>query len=116
MRPLTVTYGAACLGVSLLIGSAIIAFAWRELQVGVFSLVVVGSLTTGTLWWGWPRWVIAVMAVASLALTFPLVRFQFTFGILIPVSTGIQLALELLGFVLLFHPRSTRWYRRPRGG
>lgn len=110
------TYGAACLGVSLIIGSAIIAFAWRELEVAVFSLVVVGALTSGTWWWGWPRWVIAVMAVASVALTFPLVRFQFTFGTVIPVATGIQLALELLGFVLLFHPRSSRWYRRSRAG
>ena len=108
------TYGAACLGVSLLIGCSIIAFAWRETQIALFSLVVVGGQIPFALRWGWPRWVIAVMAVASVAATYPQVRFQFEFRTLIPIATGVQFALELVGFVLLFHPRSSRWYRRPR--
>jgi hypothetical protein len=113
-RPATVTWGTACLGVSLMIGVAILYFAWRTPGIALFCLVLVGSLTFLALRRGWPRWVITIMAVASLVLTFPLVQFQLTFGTVIPIATGVQLALELAGCVLLFLPASSRWYRRPR--
>lgn len=113
-RPATVPWGAACLGVSLLIGVAILLFAWREPRIAFFCLVVVGALIAVALGRAWPRWVITFMAVASLAVTFPLVRFQLTFGTVVPIATSVQLALELIGCALLFHPRSSTWYRRPR--
>ena len=93
---------------------AILFFAWREPRVALFCLVVVGALIAFSLRRGWSRWVITFIAVASLAVTFPLVGFQLTFGTVVPIATSVQLALELLGFVLLFHPRSSHWYRRPR--
>jgi len=115
-RPATISYGAACLGFALLIGVAILYFAWRERQMALWCLAVVGSLTAWALRSGWPRWIITLMAVASVAITFPQVRFQFTYGTLVPVATGVQLALELLGCVLLFHPLSHRWYYRRTHG
>lgn len=93
---------------------AILHFAWRESQLALACLIVIGSLTGWALRSGWPRWIITFMAVASVAIFFRQVSFQFTFGTLIPIATGVQLALELAGFVLLFHPSSSRWYRRPR--
>lgn len=113
-RPVTITAGVACLAVSLLIGVAILYFAWGEPKIALFCLLFIGSLTGWALRSGWPRWVIAFMAVVSVALTYQQVSFQFTYGTLVPIATGVQFALELLGFVLLFHPTSHRWYYRPR--
>jgi len=93
---------------------AILFFAWREPRIALLCLVIVGALIAFALRRSWPRWVITFMAVASLAVTFPLVRFQLTFGTVIPIATAVQLALELIGWALLFHPRSSSWYRRPR--
>ena len=113
-RPRTITYGVASLGVSLLIGVAILWFAWREQRVAVLCLVGVGTLIALAWRWGWPRWVIMTVAVVSVAATFPLVQFQLTYRTLIPMATAAQLALELAGCILLFLPSSHRWYRRPR--
>lgn len=99
---------------SLVIGVAILLFAWRTPRIALFCLLLVGLLIVLALHRGWPRWVITALAVSSLGATFPLVRFQLTYGTVIPIATALQLALELAGCVLLFHPRSSRWYRLPR--
>ena len=110
------TYGALCMGVSLLIGVSILLFAWREPRAAWLSLALVGVPTVFALWHAWPRWVIAIMAIGSVAATLPQVRFQLTFGTAVPVATLAQFAIELTAFVLLFHPRSSRWYRGGAAG
>lgn len=112
-RPATVTYGTACLAVSLLIGVAILQYAWRTPRIALVCLVLMGGLIVLARRRGWPRWVIAGLAVVSVAATFPEVRFQLSYGGVISVATAVQLILELVGCVLLFHPRSTRWYLSP---
>lgn len=99
---------------SLVIGVAILLFAWRTPRVALFCLGLVGLLIVLALHRGWPRWVIAGLAVSSVAATYPLVQFQLTYGTVVPIATALQLALELTGCVLLFHPHSNRWYRLPR--
>ena len=113
-RPRTVVYGVVCMAVSLVIGCYILAFQWKEVEVGLFSFLIVGSLTACAWFWGWARWVIAFLAVSSVWATWSIVSFQLTFRILMPVLTYTQFALELTGFALLFHPASARWYRRKR--
>lgn len=113
-RPSTIVYGIACLAVSLVIGSCIIAFPWRAPDLGLFCFTLVGLLTAYAWFWGWPRWVVAFLAVSSLVLTWEFVSFQLTHRRSIAILTVTQLALELLGLVLLFHPASTRWYRRKK--
>jgi hypothetical protein len=102
--------------VSLLIGVAILFLAWQTPRVAWFSVVVVGALIAGAFTYGWPRWVITLLAVSSVAATSPMIRFQFEYGALVPLATAVQLALELAGLVLLFLPHSTRWYRARRAG
>ena len=113
-RPRTIIYGVVCMAVSLVIGSYILAFQWKELEIGIYCFVIVGSLTACAWFWGWARWVIAFLAVSSVVLTWSIVSFQLSFRILLPVLTSTQFALEITGFVLLFHPHSTRWYRHKR--
>jgi len=113
-RPTSIVYGVASLAVSLLIGSYIIAFQWMEREIGLYCFVIVGTLTACAWFWGWARWVIAFLAVSSVVLTWSIVAFQLTYKILMPVLTYTQFALELLAFVLLFHNRSTHWYRRKK--
>lgn len=102
------------MGVSLVIGVAILWLAWREPRAALLSVGVVGPLIAAAWFWGWPRWVIALAAVGSVASTLPQVGFQLTYGFVVPAATVAQFALELAGFVLLFHPRSHRWYHPPR--
>ncbi len=111
-RPRTIVYGVASLAVSLFIGSYIIAFPWRAPDLGLFCFALVGLLTAYAWFWGWPRWVIALLAVSSLVVTWEFVSFQLTHQLSIAILTVTQLGLELVGLILLFHPASTRWYRR----
>lgn len=113
-RPRTIVYGVASLAVSLLIGSYILAFQWSEREIGLYCFVIVGSLIACAWFWGWARWVIAFLAVSSVVITWSIVEFQLTYKVLMPVLTSAQFALELLGFALLFHNRSTRWYGRKK--
>jgi 3-mercaptopyruvate sulfurtransferase SseA len=110
-----VRYGVVAMGVSLGIGVAILYFAWREPRAALVSLAVVGALTVAAWFSGWPRWIIAAVAVTSVASTLPQVGFQLSYGVVVPVATAVQYAIEITAFVLLFHPRSHRWYHPPRG-
>ena len=111
-RPRTVIYGVVCMAVSLVIGSYIIAIPWRAPDLGLFCFALVGLLTAYAWFWGWARWVIALLAVSSVVIAWDLVLFQLTHRASMALLTATQYTLELLGFVLLFHPASTRWYRR----
>ena len=51
---------------------------------------------------------------SSVVIAWDLVLFQLTHRLSMAMLTATQYTLELLGFVLLFHPASTRWYRRKR--
>lgn len=113
-RPATVTYGALCMGVSLLIGVSILLFAWREPRAALISLAVVGPLIVAALFFGWPRWVIAAVAVTSVVSTLPQVGFQLSYGVVVPVATVVQFTIELTALALLFHRRSHHWYHAPR--
>jgi hypothetical protein len=113
-RPATIRYGVACLGLSLLIGVAILQYAWGEPAIALICLIVVGGLIALALRYGWARWVITLMAIASLLITWPMVEFQLSYGALISPATAAQLALELVGCVFLFLPGSHRWYYRSR--
>lgn len=116
-RPPTLRWGLACLAASLAIGVGILWFAWREPRAAALSLAVIGPLIAASGFWGWPRWLIAAVALASVAATLPEVGFQLSYGVVVPVATATQFALELAGFALLFHPRSHRWYHpRPMAG
>lgn len=114
-RPRTIRYGVIALALSLVIGSYIIAIPWRVPELGLFCFLLVGLLTAYAWFWGWARWVIIVLAVSSVVMTWDLVFFQLTHRLSMSLLTSTQFVLELLGFVLLLHPASSRWYRRKDG-
>ena len=112
-RPRTVTLAVGALSVALLLGVAILGFGWRVPVVAVSTVVIVGGLLFGvTRRHNWARWVLAILTIVVLALTWPLVRFQLTYGTVVPIATVAQIVLEAVGLVLLFLPAAGRWFRR----
>ena len=111
-RPLGVTLAVAALGAALLLGLAILLLGWRVPWIAAATLVIVGSLIVSVaLRQNWARWALLVVTILALVTTYPLVRFQLTYGALVPAATVAQLVLEMIGFVLLFRPGAARWYR-----
>jgi hypothetical protein len=115
-RPLSVTLGIAALTLALGLGVAILAWGWDTPLVALVTLALVGSLIVGTArGHNWARWALTLLTAAALVLMFPVVRFQLTYGVLLPLATATQLALELVGCYLLFRAPGGAWYRRGRG-
>lgn len=100
------------MSVALLLGLAILGFGWRVPEVAVAALVIVGGLIFGAARrQNWARWVLAILTVVVLVMTWSLIRIQLTFGIVVPIATVAQIALEAAGLYLLFRPDAGRWYR-----
>jgi hypothetical protein len=109
--PRSVTLAVGALSVALLLGVAILAFGWRVPLVALATFVIVGSLIfSAARRHNWARWALAILTLATFALTWSLVRFQLTFGVVVPIATVAQIALEVVGFYLLFRPAAGRWY------
>ena len=112
-RPPSVTLAVYAQCVALLLGLAILVFGWDVPWVALATLVIVGGLILGVArGHNWARWTLLALTLVASDLTSPLLRVQLTFGVLVPVATIIQLALEAVGFVLLFRPAAGRWYGR----
>ena len=111
-RPRSVTLAVGALSIALLIGVAILWFGWRVPTVALVALVLVGGLIFGTARRrNWARWTLVILTITSTVLTQSFVRFQLTFGVLVPIATVAQLTLEAVGLWLLFRPDARRWYR-----
>jgi len=111
-RPLGVTLAVAALGAALLLGLAILLLGWRVPWIAAATLVIVGSLIVSVaLRQNWARWALLVVTILALVTTYQLVGFQLRYSTITSVATVAQLLLELVGFVLLFGPAATRWYR-----
>ena len=111
-RPRSVTLAICLLSVALLLGVAILGFGWRVPVVALATFLIVGALILGIARrHNWARWVLAILTIVVLVLTWSLVRFQLTFGIVVPIATVAQITLEAAGLVLLFCPAAGRWYR-----
>ena len=110
-RPPSVTLAVYAQGLALLLGLAILVFGWRVPWVALATLVIVGSLILAVARrHGWARWALLALTLVALYFTSPLLRVQLTYGVLVPIATIVQLALETVGFVLLFRPAAGRWY------
>lgn len=116
-RPAGVTVSIAALAIALLLGVAILAFGWGEPLVALVTGVVVGGLIVGAaLRRNWARWALVVLTIVATATSWPLLRIQLSYGIVVPAATVVQFVLELLGLILLFRPVASAWYRgQPRG-
>jgi hypothetical protein len=113
-RPPSVTLAVYALSLALLLGVAILGFGWGYPSIALITLVTIGGLILGVARrHNWARWALLVVTVLALALTWPVVRFQLTYGVVLPLATVVQLALEAVAFVLLFRPPARRWYRGP---
>lgn len=106
MPPLRVAAALACLGAALLIGVAILVSAWREPRLAAACLVIVGGL----IWLAarrhtWASATLVIVTLASLRVNsvLGLLQFQLQYGGVMSVATGLQLALEIAGCVLLLH-------------
>jgi hypothetical protein len=111
-RPPSVTLAVWAQSLALAIGVAILVFGWEVPWVALGTLVIVGALIVAVARrHGWARWVLLALTGVALFVTSPLLQVQLAFGVLVPIATVVQLALEGAGFVLLFGPAATRWYR-----
>lgn len=111
-RPRSVTVAVGSLSIALLLGVAILGFGWRVPVVALSTFLVVGSLIfSAARRHTWARWALAILTIVAFAMTWPLVRFQLTYGIVVPIATVAQIALETVGLYLLFRPAAGRWYR-----
>jgi hypothetical protein len=112
-RPRRVTIAVAALSVALGLGAAILTFAWQYPVVALVTLAVVGLLIAAVARGrNWARWTLTVFTIVGLVSTWPVVRFQLGYGVLLPLATATQLVLEALGLLLLFGPSAGRWFRR----
>lgn len=111
-RPRSVTLATLAMSVALLLGMAILNFGWRVPEVAGAAFVIVGGLIFATARrQNWARWVLAILTVLVSCMTWSLIRIQLTFGIVVPMATVAQLALEAAGLYLLFRPAAGRWFR-----
>ena len=112
-RPRSVTLAVGALSIALLLGVAILGFGWRVPVVAVSTFLIVGGLIfAAARRHNWARWVLAILTIMVLVLTWPLVRFQLTYGLVVPIATVVQITLEAAGLILLFRPAAGRWFRR----
>ena len=112
-RPRPVVYATWCFTISLLIGASILGFGWGFPVQAWLSLLIVGSLIfLVSRRHNWARWILTIVTITFLVLTWDLVRFQFTYTLFMGTATFVQFSLELLGCCLLFVPRSSSWYAR----
>jgi hypothetical protein len=112
-RPLAVTLAVLLLSVALAIGVLILVYAWGYPTIALGTFLLVGGLILAIAGrQNWARWALAGVTVAALAVSGSVVWFQLTYGVVLPLATGAQLALEGVAFYLLFRPSSGRWFRR----
>jgi hypothetical protein len=110
-RPRSVTLAVRLLSIALLLGVAILGFGWRVPVVALSTFLVVGWLIfSAARRHNWARWALALLTIVAFAMTWSLVRFQLTYGIVVPLATVAQVTLEAVGFYLLFRPAAARWY------
>ena len=111
-RPRSVTVAVGSLSIALLLGVGILDFGWRVPVVALSTVLVVGALIfSAARRHNWARWALAILTIAAFALTWPLMRFQLTFRVVVPIATVVQITLETVGLYLLFRPAAGRWYR-----
>ena len=104
------------MSVALVLG-VVILFGWGVPKIALAALLIIGILIWAIAWrQNWARWTLAAVTVISFAFTFEIIRFQMTYGILLPLATAAQFVLEIVGFYLLFRPAAARWYRREPNG
>ncbi len=116
LRPRPIVYAAWCFAVSLVIGAAILGFGWGFPLQAWLSLLIIGFLIFhAARRRNWARWILTIVALTFLVITWDLVLFQLTYSALMGTATVTQLTLELLGCCLLFLPQSGRWYGRRNG-
>ena len=116
MTPKSVILAVLCFGISLVIGVAILLYAWREPMLALLCLLFVGLLIALTAQrHNWARWTLTVVTLASLIVNWVLgfLPFQLTYGGLISAGTVMQVGLELAGCVLLYVAASRQWYALP---
>jgi hypothetical protein len=114
-RPRSITLAVYAQSLALVLGLAILVFGWKVPWVALATCVIVGSLIVAVARrHNWARWALLSLTLVALFMTSPLLKVQLTFGVLVPVATVVQLALEVMGFVLLFRPAAGRWYRGSR--
>lgn len=112
-RPRSVTLAVSFLTLALGIGVAILMFAWGYPTIALATFVLVGGLILGIARrHNWARWALAAVTILSLVVTWSVVWFQLTFGVVLPIATSVQLLLEAAAFYLLFRPTAGRWLRR----
>jgi len=110
-KPRIVTYAIWCFSVSLLIGSAILAFSWGFPVQALLTFLAIGLLIfSSARRHNWARWVLTMITIASFILMWTIIGFQLTYSPLIGAATAIQICLEVIGCTLLFLPLSNRWY------
>ncbi len=101
------------LTLALALGAGILAFAWHYPTIALITIGVIGPLIFGVARGrNWARWTLALLTIAGLILTWPIVRFQLSYAVIVPLATAVQLALEALGLFLMFRPAAGRWFRR----
>jgi len=114
-RPRVVTAALWCFTVALIIGSAMLAVPWHEPDLGVITLLVIGSLVLAAAQGlNWARWTLTVLTIVALGATWPVLSFQMSYRMDMAAATAVQIVLELVGCYLLLRPASTAWYRRAR--
>jgi hypothetical protein len=115
-RPRSVKIAVRCMAVALALGVAIL-IGWDVPKITAATVVIIGGLIWAVAWrQNWARWTLAAVTISSLVFTWGIIRFQLSYGTLLPIATAAQLILEALGLFLLFRPEAGRWYRRTPGG
>ena len=89
-----------------------LAVPWREPDLGVITLLVIGSLLLAAAQRvNWARWTLVITTLVALGATWPVLQFQMIYRFDTGAATVVQIVLELLGCYLLLRPDATAWYR-----
>jgi hypothetical protein len=113
--PKSVVSALALMTVALLLGVAILVFAWRQPVIAVVCLLVIGGLIgLAARRHNWARVTLVVVTVLSLIVNSALgfLPFQLQYGGVIAIATAAQIMLEIAACVLLMR-RGARGYYRP---
>jgi uncharacterized membrane protein (UPF0136 family) len=112
--PKRVVAALTLMTVALLLGVAILVWAWRQPAIAVACLLIIGGLIgLAARRRNWARVTLVLVTVLSLIVNWALgfLPFQLQYGGVIAVATGAQIVLEIAACALLFHQTARDWYR-----
>jgi len=112
--PKSVVTALTLMTLALLLGVAILVWAWRQPALALVCVLVIGGLNgLAARRHNWARVTLVIVTVLSLignaALGF--LPFQLQYGGVIAMATGVQIVLEVAACGLLLTRQARDWYR-----